>query len=288
MVDDITSTLEMDQCNEDYGPSCTCFWSDDGPEAFFQIQRRMCPLHNHTSIESRVKRACWWVHDPTVFKRILEPEWTSDLDGLYRIAPRTGNSLLTHIMYKATANCRYNLQGPQTSLVISRNWFQLSAEIVSRVSNVDIICCDHLNWNATLSTLMISSSLEATSSHIVHSWKKHTTFLLRAWVASLKDAGFDLIQLGGLETKLLYDTSLSIRRRFFPRIGLAKQNLQRCIELARKGKSVYLIGFKYGPEPEDWDIYWDEPTDMFAGEFWELIENPPPQIPGAWEEAFDD
>lgn len=64
--------------------------------------------------------------------------------------------------------------------------------------------------------------------------------------------------------------------------------MQRCIELARKGKSVYLIGFKYGPEPEDWDIYWDEPTDMFAGEFWELIENPPPQIPGAWEEAFDD
>lgn len=55
-----------------------------------QVQHRLCPLHNHTSIESRLESATLWIHNPTIFKRILEPQWTSDLDSLYHILPRIG------------------------------------------------------------------------------------------------------------------------------------------------------------------------------------------------------
>ncbi|RYC63520.1 hypothetical protein CHU98_g2657, partial [Xylaria longipes] len=43
-----------------------------------------------------------------------------------------------------------------------------------------------------------------------------------------------------------------------------------------------LIGFTYGPNPEDWAIYLSEPTDLFAGEFFGMINNPQRNIPGYW------
>lgn len=43
-----------------------------------------------------------------------------------------------------------------------------------------------------------------------------------------------------------------------------------------------LASFKYGPRPEDWHLIWGVDSDEFAGEFWDLIENPPLRIPGGW------
>lgn len=46
----------------------------------------------------------------------------------------------------------------------------------------------------------------------------------------------------------------------------------------------------YGPEPEDWSIQWEyliEP-EMLVGDFWYLVEPPPPPtIPGAWPDEDD-
>lgn len=42
----------------------------------------------------------------------------------------------------------------------------------------------------------------------------------------------------------------------------------------------------YGPEPLDWYIEWGFPQEGYAGEFWTLVERPPPTpptpMPGAW------
>lgn len=43
-------------------------------------------------------------------------------------------------------------------------------------------------------------------------------------------------------------------------------------------------GFTYGPRPEDWDLIWewDPRVEDFVRDFWDWVENPPLNIPGAW------
>lgn len=45
----------------------------------------------------------------------------------------------------------------------------------------------------------------------------------------------------------------------------------------------YLWVIHYGPEPLDWYFEWECPKEDYAGEFWALVERPPPTpMPGAW------
>lgn len=48
--------------------------------------------------------------------------------------------------------------------------------------------------------------------------------------------------------------------------------------------TIRLIGFSYGPSPEDWHCWYSNLRDEFASEFWEMVENGDPsvRIPGAW------
>ncbi|KAI0137029.1 hypothetical protein BJ170DRAFT_589979 [Xylariales sp. AK1849] len=50
-----------------------------------------------------------------------------------------------------------------------------------------------------------------------------------------------------------------------------------------------LVGFKFGPNIDDWDLDWDLDNERFAGDFWKLIEeladDDMPHLPGSW---FDD
>ncbi|KAK8034194.1 gentisate 1-2-dioxygenase [Apiospora rasikravindrae] len=41
-------------------------------------------------------------------------------------------------------------------------------------------------------------------------------------------------------------------------------------------------GILTGPEPNDWEVWFIEPTDEFVGEFWQLVDPAPLDIPGAW------
>ncbi len=45
-----------------------------------------------------------------------------------------------------------------------------------------------------------------------------------------------------------------------------------------------LIGFEYGAKPTDWSFEWDLEVEEIAGEFWQAVENPVLQVPGAWVE----
>lgn len=97
--------------------------------------------------------------------------------------------------------------------------------------------------------------------------------VLSVILLALKDAGRELLEYGSKEKQLqhrgLVDTDFSVLR---VRRGLSQWDTS----------TIRLIGFDYGPEPEDWRLWWSEPTDEFAGEFWHMIENPWERIPGAW------
>lgn len=38
---------------------------------------------------------------------------------------------------------------------------------------------------------------------------------------------------------------------------------------------LYLDGFTYGPQAEDWTFFWDPFVEDFVEDFWMLVENPP-------------
>ncbi|GAW26651.1 putative ankyrin repeat-containing protein [Rosellinia necatrix] len=51
---------------------------------------------------------------------------------------------------------------------------------------------------------------------------------------------------------------------------------------------VWLRGYVYGPEPEDWRILWSFPERGYAADFWRLVEDGAQLVPGAWVEDDDD
>jgi hypothetical protein len=94
----------------------------------------------------------------------------------------------------------------------------------------------------------------------------------------LKQIGVNLCEYGQRENQLLHDHHLQTMRYFVWHIKLYYSE--------RRPNGIWrLLGFKFGPDVEDWDIWWNEPTDEFAGDFWALVEDPPVHVPGEWIET---
>ncbi|KAF9895425.1 hypothetical protein FE257_000331 [Aspergillus nanangensis] len=92
---------------------------------------------------------------------------------------------------------------------------------------------------------------------------------LRDWAHVLSIAGVDLMAYGKQEKSLHIQGQLDrwICRRF----------------TGEEAVYVRLIGFTYGPRPEDWHAYFSNWRDEFTGDFWYMVENPElVQIPGSW------
>jgi hypothetical protein len=47
---------------------------------------------------------------------------------------------------------------------------------------------------------------------------------------------------------------------------------------------VHLFSLSYGPNPEDWHVWFDNPVDEVVGEFWEMVEREEEIMPGTWVE----
>ena len=90
-------------------------------------------------------------------------------------------------------------------------------------------------------------------------WLPKTT---RYWLKDLQSWGIDLEKYGEAEKKAY--------GWFAPRLFCEDWEV--------------VVDFKYGPRPEDWVFVFDFGTERFAGDFWEMIENPQLRIPGAWVE----
>jgi hypothetical protein len=96
-------------------------------------------------------------------------------------------------------------------------------------------------------------------------------YTLYCWLADLAAAGVDLEKYGATES--------SIRQRR---------------TLADSTFRFRLVGFSYGSLVTDWQFWFSNPTDIFAGDFWAMIETlqdddlgpqPTLDIPGSWSEG---
>ncbi|KAL3292678.1 Ankyrin repeat-containing domain protein [Colletotrichum asianum] len=95
---------------------------------------------------------------------------------------------------------------------------------------------------------------------------------MQFWLEDVQSAGIDLEEYGKRELAIYLKSSCTLRhRRGFGMAGPTSTL-----------HNMRLVSFEYGPRPEDWYLVWDPDAYEFAGEFWNLIENPPLRIPGGW------
>jgi hypothetical protein len=103
---------------------------------------------------------------------------------------------------------------------------------------------------------------------------------LNLWFEILTEAGIDLDLYGELETRSLRSGAHEVILHFDGRNG-PYWNPKRL-------GSSKLIGIEYGTKPQDWKLWWTEPTDVLVGEFWHRIEQETPLLPGSWVDGEDD
>ncbi|TGO48427.1 hypothetical protein BCON_0240g00060 [Botryotinia convoluta] len=92
------------------------------------------------------------------------------------------------------------------------------------------------------------------------------------WAKILQASGIDLEQYGNK------------KRSIFQRVDTWNfGGSEKSVITYELGLSS-LVGFNYDSCVEDWNFWFSEPTDQFAGDFWSLIEDPPLMnfVPGAW------
>lgn len=104
--------------------------------------------------------------------------------------------------------------------------------------------------------------------------------MLAVWLRILKDAGINLMSYGRREAALFAKSPevKGIRWK-----AMYEDTSEECVRVAPySSPGPKIRSIRYGPEVSDWSLEWDLDAEEFAGEFWELVENPPLRIPGAW------
>jgi hypothetical protein len=107
----------------------------------------------------------------------------------------------------------------------------------------------------------------------------------KLWLNILRNAGVDLKEYGEKEAELFIGQEFS-ERPFLMEDVTYGDRLSRIHGGDARGEDLEfnLIGFQYGAEVDDWKLWWSEPSDVFAGDFWNLVESPYQPVPGAWVE----
>lgn len=149
---------------------------------------------------------------------------------------------------------------------------------------------NYAGWNSLLRDIMLTG---IDIHHVVHGQTPFLSLLIgylyrlkndrfcsmgwktgfRAWLKDLQANGIDLQQFGENEERIWKKEFSEAEREYFAPESLSLGNN----EWPRP-----LVGFNYGPSPDNWNIWVSEKSDHFAGTFWEMIEMEPEEMPGAW------
>lgn len=86
------------------------------------------------------------------------------------------------------------------------------------------------------------------------------------WINQAHKAGVDLLAYGEKEQRLVQVLSRRYYGSYFSWMNL--------------------VSFSSGPNPSDWRLWHQEPSDGLAGLFWHYLEHPEERIPGAWTKEY--
>ncbi|KAF6842850.1 hypothetical protein CMUS01_02652 [Colletotrichum musicola] len=169
------------------------------------------------------------------------------------------------------------IQKHQQRLNFIFNMLSMSVNAQSLFQNTQLV-----NQNTQIIYSFIRGLLKAVRMDWHKCWKsqrRHTSRALRRWLEVVQDSGIDLEEYGKHESDCLYTNHVLRRVRW----NIWEWDFERERPYdSRSGPRLERIVF--GPKPEDWKFVWDPAIEEYVEEFWDMVETPPLQVPGAWVE----
>ena len=259
-----------------------------GPmEALKLLLRQTISFGSEIPLEFRVKAAiryseCLWHNTPQLVWTILGP---GTIEHAARITEENGTTIVHGVLRALAQTIAEQTKRLPGNKFYDIEYWDSSTAAGMRTSQYSKMRCD---WTALLEELMKAGA----DLHNINSYGR-TPFLgafegclnttsqtspesihhvFQSWLQDLRDAGIDLLEYGHKEARL-------------HTLGNCDKDFSDWeISVDEFINEYHLIGFTYGPDPEDWHFWMLEPTDVYAGDFWRSIESEYKKrvIPGAW------
>jgi hypothetical protein len=225
--------------------------------------------------EHRFRSINWWTADPKILYNILQADGHINPTMIrQQLSKQPGGSLntLAEMYFFNVPGCPDTMGGLLSKRADFQDWRMLVCWLLRGMESEELSISKSIGWAQLLTPLF--AGLEGS----VNFWKvsprliKQGTYRLQRslalWLEDLKAAGIDLQKYGQQETRLLREESGG---------NFAKWN-----DIGERRGRPRLASFRYGPEPEDWELVWEEVfVEDFVGDFFSFAELPP-LIPGAW------
>ncbi|KAI0400818.1 hypothetical protein F4802DRAFT_601709 [Xylaria palmicola] len=237
-----------------------------------------------TTFDFRVSR--WLLHcfrSPRLLRAIMQPAWAEDTSHIFEHrAMATALPINMVVTTLGAAICPYPCRKCRSHSFDWEEWLTSAKTAIKQTPDIHItqsICVfGPENKQFTALTRLLFHALNfAAHRRSAQWWERHFLGGLRIWLRTLKQEGVDLVRYGRRELEILHEEE-------------TYRDWEVPVSYPRRQNEPYLyyrtpfrlISFRYGPSPEDWVVYLSEPTDLFAGEFWRMIDNPQHNIPGSW------
>ncbi|KAK8878802.1 ankyrin repeat-containing protein [Apiospora arundinis] len=220
------------------------------------------------------------IGDILVQRFLLGPDWISDPERVCIEAwTKHGVSLLHHITARFTQITRLDESEATRVREFVRDIMRMTTDLQQLTPGSDRYrAFEALHSNITPFIRLMMKLLWWEAQEYLTMPNKSNK-IIQAWVEELKKAGISIREYGSREQDILQNILSESRISFEIRTSWWSNT-----KWPLRGYKVSLYGFTYGPNVEDWAILCSQPTDHFAGEFWDLVEESPLDMPGAWVE----
>ncbi|KAK8052556.1 hypothetical protein PG993_003941 [Apiospora rasikravindrae] len=241
----------------------------------------LCPSHNQTTIASRVdKLAFAFFGEAEIQQSLLNPEWSAEPEMLCNEAmARHGFSLLHQVAENFASFPYIDDHEINGRLAFAKSVMRMTNDLHPIVLSATyaIPCVSPATQVTPLLHLILEQISWVSPSYFT--MQRTVNGILREWVELLTGIGMNVEKYGETEYNILRNTNVESYFSFEAGTTLWEET-----EVPIEGSEILLYGFTYGPSVKDWTRLCNEPTDRFAGEFWDLVEECPLGMPGAWFE----
>ncbi|KAK8060912.1 hypothetical protein PG996_010842 [Apiospora saccharicola] len=285
-VQDLTRLLlpEVDMAETDPTSSeltCSCPMTTSW-DLLQQWQPILCPYHDKTTMRSRLSTL--YQHrlaDPETTIFLLGPEWSTDPGTICNEAwTEYGYSLLHMVVANLTVRQAFGIERSKV-YEFAKDVIRMTIDLHPLEPGSDYaLDYDLPDIDITPFLRLILSNMNWESRHYL-TIPKRANKMLQEWVKLLSEVGVDIEEYGQRELDILQDAA-SESFIHFEAGKLITEYIR--VRFPLEGCELCLYGFTYGPNVEDWTILCNDPTSQFAGEFWDLMEDRPLEMPGAWFE----
>jgi hypothetical protein len=270
LTDSVTALFDPDAEPRDTGDlGYYLFGSSSLTDLVLDEIRQAPPEHRFRSIN-------WWSADPKLLYNMLQADGHINPNMIrQQLWKQPGGSLntLAKMYFFNVPCCPDTMGGSLGKRADFQDWRILVCWLLRGMESEELSIPKSSGWRRRLITPLFAG-LEGgvdfwkLSPRSIKLAKNRLQQCLVFWLEDLKAVGIDLQKYGQQETRLLREDS---------GWDFAEWNNSR----ERRGRPR-LASFRYGPEPEDWRLVWEEVfLEDFVGDFFSFAELPP-SMPGAW------